>query len=178
VDLNVHLTRWSGNAFRHLPAGPRFDVLDFRTAGQYALNRWNVSGEPTLYLAGDEGVLIAEWGRHFQVDRPPDLRSPAVERAVYRLSLTIDRVLDLRSPEVWRLLSLQDAPGCFADRSLARATATYIRRTTSAQALLVPPIAFLDQPDRWNLVLFLEKLPAPADFVTAVEPLGPLRFGP
>jgi hypothetical protein len=32
-------------------------------------------------------------------------------------------------------------------------------RTTSAEALLVSSVAFLDEPVRWNLVLCLEKLP-------------------
>jgi hypothetical protein len=33
-----------------------------------------------------------------------------------------------------------------------------LRRTTSAEGLLVPSVAFLDDASRWNLVLFLEKL--------------------
>jgi RES domain-containing protein len=152
-------------------------VLDFRRAGRNALNRWNESSDPTLYLAGDEGVLIAEWGRHFAVNRTPALQAATVERTAYRLSLEVGRVLDLRSPDVWRLLSLADAPGCFTNRSIARAAATFVRRTTAAQALLVPSIVFLDQLDRWCLVLFLEKLPAQSEFITAVTPVGPLRRG-
>lgn len=35
----------------------------------------------------------------------------------------------------------------------------------------------LDKPERWNLVLFLEKLPAdPARFMTAVQLAGPFRW--
>jgi hypothetical protein len=42
----------------------------------------------------------------------------------------------------------------------ARATARFLRLTTSAEGLLVPSVAFLDDPSRWNRVLFLDKLPA------------------
>jgi hypothetical protein len=48
----------------------------------------------------------------------------------------------------------------FLDRAVARATAHFLRRTTSAGGLLVPSVAFLDDPARWNLVVFLENLPA------------------
>ena len=177
MSLNALLRPWSGDAFRHIPAGARYDVLDFSFAGRSAENRWNEPGHPTLYLAGDEGLLIAEWGRHFAVSRSPELQGMTLERAVYRLTLAFDHVLDLRSPEVWALLSLETAPSCFADIGVARATAHFVRRTTAAQALLVPSIGFLDQLDRWCLVLFLEKLPEPTEFVGAVTPVGPLRWG-
>ena len=65
MHLSAHLAGWSGDAYRHIPKTSPFDVLDFRFAGLGADNRWNTPGQPTLYLAGDEGVLIAEWGRHF-----------------------------------------------------------------------------------------------------------------
>lgn len=177
MQLSDCLAPWRGDAFRHVPAGARIDVLDFRYAGRSAENRWNEPGHPTLYLAGDEGVLITEWGRHFAVNRSPALQHATVERAVCRLTLELDAVLDLRSPNVWRLLSLADAPACFTDVGIARATAHFIRRTTAAQALFVPPIGFLDRLDRWCLVLFLEKLPAPPSFITGVAPCGPLRWG-
>lgn len=164
-------------AYRHVPAGSSFDVLDLRYAGRSAENRWNERGQPTLYLAGDEGVLIAEWSRHFAVNRSPELEQQTVERAVFRLTLSVDRVLDLRDAAVLHELSLEDAPNCFLDRSIARATATFIRATTEAQAIIVPSICFLDQVDRWRLVLFLDKLPGPRDFVTGVEGVGPLRRG-
>jgi RES domain-containing protein len=175
MSLSAHLEQWRGDAYRHIPAGSQLDVLDFRHAGRSAENRWNEPGHPTLYLAGDEGVLIAEWGRHFAVNRAPALQNLAVARAVYRLTLEVDRLLDLRKPEVWALLSLAGAPTCFTSTGVARATAHFIRGTTAAQALLVPSIGFLDQLDRWCLVLFLEKLPDPASFIASVTHCGHLR---
>jgi RES domain-containing protein len=159
MTLARHLQRWSGAALRHLPAGSPFDVLDFRYAGRGADNRWNEPGLPTLYLAGDEGVLIAEWGRHFATNRTAQLQQLTVERSTFCLELAIDAVLDLRGDDVCAALSIANAPYCFADIGFARATAHFVRSTTDAQALLVPSMGFLDDLDRWCLVAFLEKLP-------------------
>ena len=175
MTLSAHLTSWVGNAYRHIPNDSAYDVLDFRFAGLSAENRWNLPGQPTLYLAGDEGILIAEWGRHFAVNRTPELQTKTVERPVFRLTLSIGSLLDLRDPAVWRELSLENAPHAFLDRDLARATSNFVRASTPAQGLLVPPVGFLDQPDRWSLVLFLEKLPDPGAFISAVMPRGLLR---
>jgi hypothetical protein len=66
--------------------------------------------------------------------------------------------------------SVVGAPHCFLDKEIARATANYIRVTTPAQAVLVPSMAFLDQPHRWVGVLFLEKLPNDVrEFIISVE---------
>jgi hypothetical protein len=176
VTLQAQLSAWSGTALRHIPADSRFDVLDFRYAGRASNNRWNSKGQPTLYLAGDEGVLIAEWGRHFDVDRTPGLKRQTVERAVFRLELSLDHALDLRRPEVWTALSLQHVPECFLDPNIARPTANYIRATTEAQAIFVPSVGFLDQLDRWCLVLFLEKLSDTSSFIHDATESGRLRL--
>ncbi|MCA9864592.1 MAG: RES family NAD+ phosphorylase [Thermomicrobiales bacterium] len=178
MSLVEHLQPWSGATLRHIPADSPMGVLDFRFAAQSPKNRWNTQGSPTLYLAGDEGVLIAEWGRHFAVRRVPGLEQITVARSVFHLELTLDHVLDLRSAPVCEALSLANAPWCFADLDLARATAQFVRSTTAAQGILVPAMAFLDDPSRWCLVVFLEKLPAdPAEFISSVVPAGPLRWG-
>jgi RES domain-containing protein len=175
--LQEHLQAWSGEAFRHIPAGAPFDVLDFRFAGRGATNRWNEAGEPTLYLAGDIGVAIPEFGRHFAIDRTADLGKKTIERTVYRLGLTLDAVFDLRTAAVWSELSLSNAPLCFLDIPIARATARFIRTTTRAQGIIVPSVAFLDSLERWCLVVFLEKLPAdPHAFISSVQVEGPLRW--
>lgn len=177
MALDALLRAWRGVALRHIPAASPFGVLDFRFAGQSAENRWNEPGHPTLYLAGDEGVLIAEWGRHFATNRTPGLQRATIARAVFALDLAMDRTLDLRDPAVCAALSIGDAPYAFTDVAFARATAHFVRATTAAQALLVPSMAFLDDPTRWCLVAFLDKLPAdPADFITAATPRGPLTW--
>lgn len=175
MSLASLLQPWSGQAFRHIPANSPFDVLDFRFAGRSTENRWNEAGLPTLYLAGDEGVLIAEWGRHFDVARSSALRESATDRAVYRFTLSVERLIDLRSPAAWETLSLTDAPSCFIQTGFARATAHFIRNTTPAQALLVPSVGFLDRLDHWCLVLFLEKLPELGSLISTVEHRGLLQ---
>jgi RES domain-containing protein len=178
MALDDLITSWSGIAYRHLPAQSPYSVLDFRFAGRSADNRWNDQGASTLYLAGDVGVIIDEFGRHFAQSRAQGLRSGVTARRVYRLDLALDGVLDLRDPQLWQVLSLQNAPYCFLDRSIARATANFLRSATSALALLVPSMAFLDQLDRWVLAVFLEKLPADvSQFVRSVDVEGPLRWG-
>ena len=153
------LRSWRGTAFRHIPAGSPFKVLDTRFAQIAADNRWNTVGEPTFYLAGDLGVALAEFGRHLREDvgitRPAEIH----ERSVYSIECELTSVLDLRDPHARSTIGLHGGMRRFIDRDTARATAHFIRRTTDAQALLVPSIAFLDDPSRWNLVLFLEKLP-------------------
>lgn len=177
MTFSGRLKRWSGDALRHIPAGSPFDVLDFRYAGRGADNRWNEPGSPTLYLAGDEGVLIAEWGRHFETHRTAELQKLTVARSAYALELSIDSVLDLRSEDVCNSLPLDNTPYCFADIHVARATANFVRSTTEAQALLAPSMGFLDHLERWCLVAFLEKLPSdPRSFISAVSPCGALRW--
>ena len=112
-------------------------------------------------------------GLNFAVDNVPTLAPATVTRTVYRLELVVDRLLDLRDPRLWQALSLSNAPFYFTDRAVARATARFLRYTTQAQGLLVPSVAFLDQPDRWVLALFLEKLPAdPRAFIPVVDEVG------
>src|SRR4051812_16670198 len=54
-----------------IPDGAIYDILDFRLAGQSHENRWNVYGEPTLYLASDHRVAIADFARHFYEEALP-----------------------------------------------------------------------------------------------------------
>ena len=176
MALEPFLRPWVGQALRHIPADSSHDVLDFRLAGQSVLNRWNQPGEPTLYLASDRAVVLAEFARHFDENRAPGLIARAVERSVFRFDLVLDALLDLRDPQLQQELSLRDAPARFLDRAVTRATAEYLRRTTPAQALLVPSIAFLDDPARWLLVLFLDKLPADREvFIRGVRSEGTFR---
>ncbi|MDQ6670761.1 MAG: RES family NAD+ phosphorylase [Chloroflexota bacterium] len=158
--IAAFLHPWGGTAIRHIPAGSRFDVLDTRFAGLAADNRWNEAGEPTFYLAGDLGVALAEYARHLREDVGVTGTPPIYERAVYRVGVQVEALLDLRDHRVRSVIGLHGGARRFLDRGVARATAHFLRLTTSAEGLLVPSVAFLDDPSRWNLVLFLDKLPA------------------
>jgi RES domain-containing protein len=172
------LTPWIGSAFRHINAARGGDVLDFSHAGLYGKNRWNRPGEPTLYLAGDIGVAIAEWGRRFPASFTGTALQPVV-RDVFQLHIRLGSVLDLRSQESMSAVGHPEAPEIFRDVNIARAVAHRVRTTTSAQAMLVPSIAFLDDLTRWNLVVFLEKVPSEQHmWITKVDRIGPLTWEP
>lgn len=179
MAIDRFLLPWSGHTYRHVPAGSNVDVLDFRFAGRGRGNRWNYEGERTLYLAGDDAVATAEFGRHLEIDRGADLRLVPQLRQIFRLSLVIDRLLDLRDPRVVDALSLAVAPRLFLDKAVARATARYVRTITPAQGILVPSAAFIDEPEHWVLALFLENLPDdPRRFIQDAVPDGTLRIEP
>jgi RES domain-containing protein len=184
VSFDAWLHPWSGPVCRHIADDATYDILDFQFAGRGRNNRWNVYGEPTLYLASDHRVAIAEFARHFDEEatlptrRPETVGRRAIARRIYDLHVRVDSALDLREETVCAALSVTDAPYCFLDREIARATAQFIRQTTPAQALLVPSVALFDQPERCAIVLFLEKLPTnPREFITAVQPDGVFHFG-
>jgi RES domain len=120
-------------------------------------------------LAKEKNVALAEYVRHLDADRSANINSQAQERAVYRFEVQLPTVVDFCRPEIWRELSLKDAPDSFKDKNIARACADFIRYTTPATAIFVPSIAFLDAPENRCLVIFLEKLPAyPRGFLPAV----------
>jgi RES domain-containing protein len=139
---------WIGTAYRHIGGSSARDILDFRYAGAFARNRWNMPGEPTLYLAGDPGVLVAEWGRQIRESFSDDEADQTIERTVYRLKIRLKHVFDLRQPDVSNAFGVSDVGRKFADRAVARSVASRIRNTIETQALLVPSIAFLDDFER------------------------------
>ena len=166
---------WVGSALRHIRADPNRDVLDFRLVGSQRGNRWNEPPNPTLYMAGDPGVLVAEWGRH--LGNYSEIVT--IKRDVYRLHLALRAVLDLRDTQVIESLALKHSPDWYVDTTLTRLVARRIRTTTRAQAMLVPSIAFLDDLTRWNLVVFLEKVPGDQQtWITRVDRIGPLSWQP
>ena len=163
---------------RHIPAHSPFGVLDTRFAGRVGDNRWNQAGDPTCYIASDTGVALAEFARHFRERQDPALGPLSIERAVFQLDVHVQLLLDLRQPSAHVALGLHGGARRFLDAQVARATATFIRSTTEAEALLVPSVAFLDDPARWNLVLFLEKLPRDLREFITVTPKGTFRIAP
>jgi hypothetical protein len=179
MPVDRYLEPWAGSAFRHISVRSGYDILDFSFAGRGADNRWSAFGQPTLYLAGDFGVPAAEWARHYSnVSRASVVLPSATNRVVFGLNLMIERVVDLRRREVLEALSVRSAPVSFLEIGFARLVANRVRNESGAQAMIVPSMSFLDQPERWCLVLFLEKLPEDSrEYIIAVEPRGFLRMG-
>ena len=174
--IAAHIRPWGGVGVRHIPADSPYGVVDTRFAGRVGDNRWNRAGDPTLYIVSDRGVALAEFARHFKERQDQALAPVAVERALYQLSVEVQALLDLREPAVPATLGLHGGGRRFLDAEVARATATFIRRTTSAEALLVPSVGFLDDATRWNLVLFLEKLPPDLSTFIKATPVGTFRI--
>lgn len=175
MPLQAYISSWAGYAVRHIPdtPGKSYDIYNFSYSGKSNENRWNIAGEPTLYLAKEKNVALTEYARHFKVNRTPELAAQTYRRQVFRFRIELEYVLDLRNPKVWAELSLENAPDCFKDKTIARSTANFIRNTTSTQAIIVPSVAFLDNLEQWCLVLFLEKLlPEPRKFLPSAEPDG------
>ena len=170
---------WMGTVYRHIPATSALSVLDFRYAGLSSGNRWNVSGEPTLYLAGDQGVLAVEWARHLPFPWDRNVQAGTIARDVFRIGVRLARVLDLREPGTLAAFGVAPTPGWFIDATIARHVAHLARRQFAAQAILVPTIAFIDDRRRWNLVVFLEQAPPePTGWVTECERVGQLHWSP
>ncbi len=158
MALSDFLQSWQGFALRHIPDGSPYGVLDFRFSSRAKGNRWNVEGQPTLYLASEKDVALGEYARHLKIDRSGELTAQTQSRRVWRLELTLDLIIDLRTPQLWQELSLQNPPFCFLDIEQARAVAQLVRKTTTAKAILLPSMAFLDKPECWVMAVFLEKL--------------------
>lgn len=156
-SLAEHIGPWSGTGYRHIPADAGYDIRDLRYAGRRSGGRWHWQGQPTLYLASSAAVAVAEFARHLTEDRGGSL--VAGRRAVYELTVRLDRTIDLRDPAVLRLIGRDDAPECWLDARIARAVGTFARDALGVQGVLVPSVAHLDAPERFNLVCFLENLP-------------------
>jgi RES domain-containing protein len=117
-------------------------------------DRWSRPGEPTVYLATELPTALAELARH--LDAAPG--AEPVRRRLLGLSLDVDGLLDIRRPEVRRELGAPGDPAAYRDREAAREVATRARTSFAAAGLIVPSMAFPDDPARTNLVLFMECL--------------------
>lgn len=164
---------WQGRVYRHIPAGSPFEPLDTHLAARSRENRWNREGEPTMVFASSRDVLTAELAQHLRRDRAAELASLLQERRLVAVELELDRVFDLTDRSVAAELGIEDAPSCFGDRALARATAAFLRHVRGADGIVVPSLAFPDDPACWNLVVFLDRLSQTlAERVRTVEPAG------
>ncbi len=164
---------FDGPAWSTGPCGVRLSADTLVTTDS---NRWSELGEPTLYLAGDLGVVHAEHGRHW--------KEPVQPVCIWRLRVSLTDVIDIRSTEVRERLGLPDDPAWILDRDRSRAVARALRRLGSVEALLVPSAAFVDRPEHGNLVVFADRLrrsltaavavASCVASVTASSPRGPL----
>jgi RES domain-containing protein len=174
VSLEGFLVPLNGIGYRHIPQSSPFGILDFRFCGIRSDGRWHYQWQPTLYLAGEQGIAITEWGRHFDEERAG---VEPIERAIHSLELSLEVILDLRDPKV-RIQLNSDQHGDLFDATKTRAIANLIRSTTLAQGIIVPPLGCLDKPEMWNLVVFLERFQLRPTFVTAHRQVATFSYRP
>jgi RES domain-containing protein len=148
------LLAWDRALYCHAPADAPFDPSALGDAGDGA-DRWCQPGEPTAYLAADAGVALAELARH----HPPG--GATVERLVMRLEprpAAVGGLVDLRDEAVRRALGWTDDLAALLDIDAARSLASRGRADARHLGLIVPSMAFLDHPERPNVVLFADRL--------------------
>ena len=82
--------------------------------------------------------------------------------------------LDLRDPDARTSLSLPDDAWWILDRDRTRAVSRSLREAGVCDALIVPSAGALDQPDRYNLVVFADDPSRIPLFVRDLRPVGEL----
>jgi RES domain-containing protein len=170
---------WHGTVYRHLPVGSPYGPLDTRFAARSRENRWNLAGEPTFVLAGDQELLVQELRQHIARDRDAALVPHYVPRQIFALELRLRRVFDLTDRSTIEALGIQDAPECFGERAVARATAGFLRHTRDADGLLVPSLIAPDDPAGWDLIVLIDRLTEPLEAaVTRVTTLHSFQLDP
>lgn len=95
---------------------------------------------------------------------------------MWAVDVRLDEVLDLREAATRETLGLPDGRWWVLDRDRCLALARSVR-TGSCGGLIVPSVALLDQPERWNAVVFAESLRTssgtalrPGQMVVSVSP--------
>lgn len=155
----LHARAWAcrGEGF---PAETAVDLISDKA------NRWNEEGEPTIYLSGDPALALVESGRH-----PDDL---ADRSRLLEVGMRLSAAIDLRERDARAELGLPDEHAWVLDREQTRRIATSLRRDGRYEALIVPSAGALDQPERWNVVLFADDPEAASRVIDAPHEVGTL----
>jgi RES domain-containing protein len=154
---------WRGN-------GEEFDYDALVTTAEG--NRWNAPGEPAVYLAGDLGLALVEVGRH-----QPDGSAKDTAGLLWRVDVAAPRVLDLRHPAALAALELRERYW-FLERERCAEVARWLRQAHACAGIRTPSAGVPDGPDRWNLVLFPDRLSKPlAQVITGPERVGTFVLG-
>ena len=142
-------------------SGPVVERLAVDSIVSSSGNRWSADGEPTLYLAGDAGIALAEVGRHWSPDDGPT--------RLWQVRVELAAAIDLRDDATRTALGVPADPAWFLDRERCQQVGSRLRRLPRCDGLIVPSVAFLDDRSRWNAVVFVDCLTVP--LAHAVRPL-------
>ncbi len=168
------------SVYCHVPSDVEIDPGRLAERNDSA-DRWNEPGQPTVYLALDVGVALAEFARH---------AAPGDRRRLVRFDAALDAVADLRPGTPASNAPSRDsgrrgdrehdpAPGPpdhglvdVSDRDAARRVAARFRAEPGCCGLLVPSLAFPDDPARGNLVVFAERAGPPETWLANLVVVG------
>lgn len=149
---------WSGDLLRHRPAGSIRSVLEDTYLGQVDGNRWSARGIRTYYFAHDRGVIEAEHARHVAADLPSG-HTERLERDVFRVAVALERVLDLTDGRVVAGMGAAPINDWILSVPKTQAVGSYLlSQLPGLQGLIVPSVAFLDDHDRCNVVVFRDAI--------------------
>ena len=149
---------WSGEGLRHRPKTSIRSVLSDEHLGQAGNNRWSELGCRAYYFASDVGLVTAEHARHIAIDVPAGF-AVRLERSVFRVPISLDRVLNLTDPAVVAAMGAGPITEWVLDIGRTQVAAAYVRsQVEGLQGLLVPSVAFLDQPGRRNIVVYRDAI--------------------
>jgi RES domain-containing protein len=165
MALDSLLRTWTGIGLRHIPTGASRGILDDTHAARSRRNRWNEAGTPTFYFASDIAVVVTEFGRHIQTELP-DGEAERQARDVWKVPISLDRLIDFRDPAASASIGLSKIDDWIGDIDRTQATARYARQHADLQGLLVPSMGFLDDPAKWNAVVYLDRINPQATFGT------------
>jgi RES domain-containing protein len=169
MSLAGLVTPWSGEALRHRPKGSTRSVLDDTYLGQADDNRWSERGVRAYYFALDVGLITAEHARHIDVDVPGG-HTDRIERSVFRVPLTLGRTLRLTDPAVIAAMGADPLDTWILDVAKTQAAGSYLlSQVLDLEGLIVPSVAFLDQPDRFNVVVYRDAIDPAVAFGTPVH---------
>ena len=129
-------------------------------------DHWTLPGQPTVRLASDPGVAVAEAGRTWAV-KADEMAVKADEMAIWSARVTLDAVADLRRRDLWSRVTIPDDPCWILDRERCRGVAGRLRDEGDADGMIVPSAVVLDDPRRFAIVVFVERLRR--DLLAAVQ---------
>jgi hypothetical protein len=169
--LEGRVQPFDGRVYCHIPTDVPFSY-DALAAPDDGRDRWGASETQTVYLAGDPGVALAEYARHRKVG------APAESRCLCSFRLQAVNLLDIRGAQSTDLLGPSSTGAhFFLDRQEARRLSRMVRDAAICQGLIVPSMAYLDRPERFNVVLFVEHLGAELEsLLTDRETIGQIRL--
>jgi RES domain-containing protein len=153
----------SGDVFCHAPADRPFE-LEALARPDDGADRWSSPGTSTIYLAGDALVALGEFARHGDAAGSDD-------RRIVRLKLRRVPVLDLRRPAVVTAIGV-DPDRCGVDREESRSLSAVVRGTAICSGLVVPSMAFREDPERFNVVVFAEAVRSLDDCLGEATEIG------